>query len=477
MATSQFVRPRLTVLSSEQIALVHEHSLRILAEVGVRVDSTRARQALARAAGSVLIEGDRVRIGHEAVEWALTTAPATVDIYDRRGNPAFCLGDDRTRFGIGVTSLYYQDPQSDELSPFARQHMAQMARLGGALPLYDVISTVGIVQDVPTSETDLYGTLEMVANTTKPLVVLVSAEECFPAVLDLLEHLHGDLAGSPFVIPYFNPVTPLIINEGTGDKMLEAIDRGLPVIYSNYSMAGMSAPITPAGTLALLNAELLAGLVLSQLAREGAPTILGMLPNYFDMKTMVSFYDPPSMLLNLACAEMMAHYGLPHCGTSGSGTGWGPDLLAAGTYWINELTSCLGKVGLCPFVGDTLNSKAFSPANAVYVHEVIQQALRFAEGFPLDDEAVGMEEIVRVGPGGNYLTAGLTRSLFRQAYLESPIFPRWTMEKWLAEGRPRADEMLRRYTAQLLETLAPPADHDELIARGEEWIKEQEQAR
>jgi len=73
-------------------------------------------------------------------------------------------------------------------------------------------------------------------------------------------------------------------------------------------MAGMSAPITPAGTMALLNAELLAGLTLSQLAREGTPIILGSLPAFFDMKEMTNFYDPHSLLLNLACAEMMAHY-------------------------------------------------------------------------------------------------------------------------------------------------------------------------
>lgn len=472
MSDSPVVRPSILVLTPDQVDQVHRYSLRILAEVGVRVDSARARRVLARSGGVAFAAADRVRLAPELVEWAIERAPATVDVYDRRGEVAFRLGEGRTRFGIGVTSLYYQDPLTDNVVPFARPHMRDMVRLGQALPLYDVISTIGILQDVPAALADLYAVLEMVANTTKPLVVLVSEEHAFPDVLDLLEHLCGDLAARPFVLPYFNPVTPLIINEGTGDKVLEAVGRGLPLIYSNYSMAGASAPITPAGMLALLNAELLAGLVLCQLAREGAPVILGSLPNYFDMRTMVSFYDPPSMVLNLACAEMMAHYGLPHCGTSGSGTGWGPDLLAAGTYWMNQLTSCLGKVGLCPFIGDTLTSKAFSPANVVYGHEVIEQALRFAEGFPLGEEAVGLAEIARLGPGGNYLASPRTLRLFRQAYLESAVFPRWTMESWLAEGRPRAESLLRRYTARLLETLAAPEDHDDLLGRGEAWIVE-----
>jgi len=468
------VQPRITVLNLDQIELVHKHSLRILSSVGVRVDSDRAREVFARAAGSSAIEGDRVRIPRELVEWALEVAPPTVDIFDRLGNLAFSLGSDRTRFGIGVTTLYCQDPETDEVVPFARKHMEMAVRLGNALPHFDVISTVGIIQDVSPAVCDLYAALEMIANTVKPLVVLVSDESSFPIVLDLLEHLHGDLAARPFVVPYFNPITPLIINKGTVDKMFVAIERGLPFMYSNYGMAGMSTPITPAGTLPLLNAELLAGLVLSQIIREGTPVILGMLPAIFDMKTMVSFLDSQSMLLNLACAEMMAHYRLPHCGTSGSGTGWGPDLPAAETPWMNHLTSCIGKVGLAPFVGDTLGSKAFSPANTVYVHEVIDQALRFARGFRLDDASVALDEIAEVGPGGDFLLSDLTLKHYRDAYYSSPFFPRWSMEKWEAQGRPQAVGLLRRHTRQLLGRLNAPEDHADIVARGEAFIESSE---
>ena len=464
------VRPQISVMTADQIVRIHDHSLHTLASVGVRVDSEDARRILGEAGAEV--EDDRARLPADLVQWALEAAPSRIDIFDRLGQPAFRLGGGaETRFGIGVTALNYQDPMSDEVVEFQRRHMEAMVRLGERLPSFDAISTVGILHDVGPEVADLYATLEMAANSTKPLVLLVSREESYPAVLDLLEHLHPDLAEKPFVIPYFNPVTPLVINSGTFDKMRTTIERGLPFIYSNYGMAGATTPITPAGSLVVLNAELLAGLVLSQLMKEGTPVILGILPAYFDMRGMANFYDPISYLLNLACAEMMAFYRLPHCGTSGSGVGWGPDVIVSGHLWANHLLSCLGNVGLAPFVGDDLGSTSISPAIIVYADEVITQTRRLAAGFVVDEASVALADIAEVGPGGNYLMAPGTLEHFRTAYFESAIFPNLTVGDWREQGCPRAGDRLRSHTRDLLDGLAPPEDHDELIARGEALIE------
>jgi trimethylamine--corrinoid protein Co-methyltransferase len=295
--------------------------------------------------------------------------------------------------------------------------------------------------------------------------------------LDLLEHLHGDVATRPFVMPYLNPISPLVLNTGTVDKMWAAIERGLPLIFSNYGMAGASTPIAPGETLVLLNAELLAGLTLAQLIKQGAPVILGSLPAFLDMRTLVGFYDTISYLLNLACAEMMAHYRLPHCGTSGSGIGWGPDLVASGHQWINHLISCMGKVGLVPFVGDTLGSKVFSPALLVYADEVIAQARRFAEGCTLDGSENTMQEVATVGPGGSFLATDNTLTQYRSATYQSGFFDNLSLESWQAQGCPRAIDRLRQYTRDLLDGLDAPGDYDDILAHGQAFIRAQTTAR
>ncbi len=470
---STTVHPTLTVLTEEQIEQVHAFSLEILARVGLRVDSARALKIFTRAGAGLRVEGERVFIQPEKVEWAIKSAPATVKIHNRRGELAFKAGKG-THYGVGCTNLFYQDPQTDEVTPFGRQHMALGTRLAHNLPAYELVSTIGILRDVPEGRDDLYAALEMAANTTKPLVILNSDEKQFAPSLNLLEKLSGNLAEKPFVIPYFNPVTPLILNRETGDKMITAIERGLPVIYSNYSMAGTTTPITAAGTLALLNAELLAGLVFSQLVKVGAPIILGSLPAFFDMKTMTDFYDPQTILINAACAEMMAFYRLPHAGTSGSGLGWGADLPSAGMHWLNHLTTSLGMTGLVPFVGGSLGSKAFSPTSVVYANDIILQARRFAAGFPLSEDAVRLDEIEAAGPGGNFLSAKSTRQNFRSAYYTSSLFPRISLEKWEEQGRPQAIQLLKNETLRHLSESKPPEDHDMIVALGEEFIRKYE---
>jgi trimethylamine--corrinoid protein Co-methyltransferase len=467
------VRPQINVLSRDQIEQVHHYSLEILSTVGIRVESARAVAIFDK--GGAKTAGDCiVQISPDLVNWALKAAPSTVDIYDRKGDAKFQLGDpsiNDTRFGVGVTNLYYQDPANDAVMPFSREHMASSTRLGGALDSFDFICTIGIVQDCPPERADLIGTLEMVANTTKPLAVLVSKESSFDATLDLLEHLHGDLAERPFCIPYFNPITPLILNQGTSDKMMKTIERGLPFIYNSTGMAGATSPITLAGTLALLNAEVLAGLVFSQFIKEGTPVILGSLPWEFDMQNMEGYYTARTLPLNLAFAEMLAHYKIPHSGSSGSGPGWGADLNQIGILWMNHLSACLAKAGLAPFVGGKFGSVVFSPNFVVYANEVIRQTRRFSRGFELDENTIDLNDIKSIGPGGNFLMADQTIQLFREIHYSDSIWPFLTVEQWQSGKYPNADAVLRSHTRELLEKAESPEDHDEIIEKGEAFIR------
>ena len=123
--------------------------LKVLEHTGMIVESDRARAVYAKATDSIMIDDIRVKFKRDVVEWAIKAAPSTYDVYNRLGEKVFTLGEGPTRFGNGVTNLFYQDPVTDEVTQFTRKHMEMGVRLAQSLSEYDVISTLGVLRDMP----------------------------------------------------------------------------------------------------------------------------------------------------------------------------------------------------------------------------------------------------------------------------------------------------------------------------------------
>lgn len=468
---SENARPSLQLLTNDQILKVHECSIKILEETGIKVESKTAQKIFSKS-HAVKIKNDIVFIQPEIIEHSIKSAPLTIDIFDKNGNTAFQLGNKQESFfGIGVTNTNFQEIETGNIQAFTRKHQQNCTKLGDLLQNFNMISTIGIPSDVEADKLDLYNALDMYANTTKPLVMIISEGENINKIFELINHLHGDISTKPFIIPYFNPITPLILNEATSDKMIASIKNNLPVIYSNYSMYGATSPITEGGSLALLNAELLTGLVFSQLVKEGSSIILGTIPAAFNMTSMGSYFTPSSYLLNLACAEMMDYYSIPHCGTSGSGNGWGPDLIATGEYWMNHFMSYIGKSEMVPFIGGNFDSMAFSPANVVLSDYIIGEVRKYAKGFTLNDISINIEEIKNVGHGGNYLTSDQTLESLSSFRINENIWPSLNLESWKELGNPEAKKYLIEHTKELYNKAELLVKENlDIIKKGESFI-------
>lgn len=468
------IRPKLNLLGPEEINEVHRYSIRILEDTGIKVESKTALEIFAKSDG-VKIKDDVVYIKGELIDHAIKQAPSNIEVFNKNGESAFHLGKNQgneTHFGIGVTNTWFQNIGSSEVELFTRKHMQHSTKLGDLLDNYAMVSTLGIPSDVAVEKIDLFSALDMYANTTKPLVLLVSGEGAINDVFDLLSTLHGDISALPFCIPYVNPITPLVLNETTTDKMIASINHGLPLMYSNYSMYGGTSPVNEGGSLALLNAELLAGLVFGQLVKEGSKMILGSLPAAFNMASMGSHYTPTSYLLNMACAEMMSFYEIPHCGTSGSTNGRGADLLASGNLWLNHLTSCMGRIGCAPFVGGNFDSMAFSPTTVVLSNQIIGEAREFARGFALNDETINLHEIDKVGHGGDYFTTEQTLSALHELSNSDAIWSSLSLDAWKEQHMPTAEKELIQYTQELYSRAILASEESiDIIKKGEKYIE------
>lgn len=468
------VLPRLQLLAPEQIHEIHRYSIQILEHTGIQVESKSALE-LFKKSGGARIKDHVVFLSGELINHAIDKTPSDITVFHKTGDPAFHLGvnqGNETYFGIGATNTWFQGIEEHQVELFTRQHMRFSTKLGDLLDNYSMISTLGVPSDVPVDKADLYAALDMYANTTKPLVLLISGEGKIHDVFDLLRALHGDITQKPFCIPYVNPITPLVLNASTTDKMIASIQHGLPLMYSNYGMYGGTTPVSEGGTLALLNAELLAGLVFSQLIREGSQLILGSLPAAFNMANMGSYYTPASYLMNLACSEMMDFYKVPHCGTSGSNNGRGADLIASGNLWLNHLSSCLGKIGCVPFVGGNFDSIAFSPTTVVLSNQIIGEARKFARGFDLDEEIIHLSEIARVGHGGNYFTSKQTLESLQELRNSDSMWSMMNLDAWHKLQMPTAKNTLIEHTQELYNKAVKASKlHRDTIEKGEAYIE------
>ena len=133
------------------------------------------------------------------------------------------------------------------------------------------------------------------------------------------------LRQKPSVLGIVTPITPLeiaVMNEG----IIDVVNAGVPILYSPGPLMGASGPATVAGTLALTTAEVLFGVVLTQLIKPGAPVVLKPDTDVFDMRTTQCTYGSPEQNLGkVAMVQMAEFYNLPIYGLGGGVEGKVPD--------------------------------------------------------------------------------------------------------------------------------------------------------
>ncbi len=277
--------PQFRLLSDEKIQRIHEASLEVLEEVGVRITTEEARTLLADA-GCDVADNEIVKIPRRVVEDAIVSAPKRVVLYDRDGEAALYLEGKNCYFGMGITAIHFRDPVSGERRDARIEDMALATRVADALPNLDLVATPMVVKSAPGMPQQIVNQCEfqaMVTNTTKPLFVLVENSDILGDVLDMAAAVRGGpeaFRERPFVVPYLNNVSPLVYNVETLDKLLLSADRGAPVRCCPAPMAGATTPVTLAGTLACTNAETLVGSRHLTAPMPWGPVHHGRMPEY-----------------------------------------------------------------------------------------------------------------------------------------------------------------------------------------------------
>jgi trimethylamine--corrinoid protein Co-methyltransferase len=241
------------------------------------------------------------------------------------------------------------------------------------------------------------------------------------------------LRRSPFCANYINIAHPFRHNPESLQKLLYLAGKGLPAIYRpSIVTRGVSTPITSPGFLVANNASQLAGLVLSQLKREGAPFIrCSHSGGTFDMRTTVGLHSAPEVR---GFQEDLAHwYGLPSFGIGGTSASKCVDQQAALEASLTLMSSTLSGAHLIHDIGYLESGLTGSLPHLVICHEIIAWLKAYMKGLEINDETLALDVIQEVAPDGTFIdTQHTVRHLREDHYPELRNQKRF--EDWFAEG-------------------------------------------
>jgi trimethylamine--corrinoid protein Co-methyltransferase len=466
-------KPRLSVLSAEQIEQIHLATLEVLERTGVQITHPRALELLHGAGARV--EGDRVHIPGWLVEDAIRKAPSRVVLGRRDGERAVFLEGDKVWFGPSLDCIDYLDPASGERGRFTSEHCRITATVADALPNYTWVMTIGMADDVPPDVADRVIARQVLTYCEKPLVFCCKDVNSTRDIYEMYLLAAGSeerFRQAPTCVHYSEPISPLLYYDPAVDKILFCAEKGIPLINYPAPQGGSTAPATFAGEIVQGSAESLSGLVLAQLVRPGAPFIYGAFATVMDMKTTVFSYGAPEMSLMVAAmAQMAQYYRLPFFGTAGCSDAKFPDAQAAAEAVFSCLSSALSGANLVHDSGWLDHGSVASPAYMVLVNEVLSMVNQLVRGVAVNDDTLAVEVIDRVGPGGHYLHEEHTFEHFRDVWY-SKLFDRSIYAQWVEQGAKRFEERLREQTQRAMEhapTPLPPEVLSELEQMAKHW--------
>ena len=390
-------------LDPDQIEVLHNASLEIMERTGMRFFDPEALD-LFKKAGAGISDGNLVRIPSHLVDWARRSVPENVNIFDRNQQLCMMLGGDRTYYGVGSDCMSIYDLETGEHRTALLRDVVNGVRLVDALPNMDFVMSMFLPSDVPRADYERHQMSIMLQESTKPIIFVGVEADSTVTALDMAAAVAGGLETLqqyPFVINYVNTVSAFHHNGESLQRLLYAAERNIPSIYAPGSTRGTLAPITSAGAMALHNAAQLAGLVLSQLKREGSPLILcGRSGGFLDMRTMVSLYTAPDA--GPYGWDLARHYRIPTF-TAACTDAKIFDAQAAAETALTLFEKTLNGANIIHDLGYLDSAMTGSLELVVFCDEIIEWIKRYWQPPEISEESLALDLIHATGPDGHFL--------------------------------------------------------------------------
>jgi trimethylamine--corrinoid protein Co-methyltransferase len=468
------------ILSEKEIEAIHAGTMQILCDTGVMVHHNEALELLTQAGAEVQPDKKIARLGERLVMDSIEQAGKKYILYGR--NPKMMA-----RFGYGDFVLMsspgqysWIDTESGQRREAAISDMNEAIKLGDALGNITIVGSMAQPQEISESYRDAYLTGELIKGTGKPTRCWVKNEKTARYILEIYRAVAGGakaLRDRPMVEAFLEPISPLRLPKDGLDIVREFARAGQPVSIGPMAMTSGTAPATLAATLAQENAEILAGVVITQLFAPGTPITYGGIPHIMDPRTSIcSFGSPEQGLMAVAMVQMARYYGFPVyvnvCLTdakipdSQAGVEKGTSLLLA----VLAGADTFGHCGICG------TDHAGSLVWLALDNEIIEYVKRITRGFEVDAGTIAAEIVNKVGPGGNFLAEEHTVRHFRkELWMAGPAWTRQSWDGWANCGKLSMADRLRNQVKEILISHEPEPIEADLAKEIDSIVKAAEQ--
>ena len=447
------------VLSDDQINRIHQASLAILERVGVVVPHEEVLRRFADSGASVDWEKQHVRIPPDLVMRSVQQAGKQFTIYGRNLSK-------KAEFGVGkrnYNSIAGEASWVDELKGPRRyatlEDAATAARFGDALDHINLPGAMGDSHEIPVSYRCVEVMAAMVKNTTKPITFWFHDRASAKYINEIMIALRGSeekASQYPICYPFLEPISPLTFPFNGVDLLFETSKLNLPVPIGPMAQMGLSAPATVAGTIAQENAEILAGVCITQLIRPGMAVCYGGICHAFDMSTtQLIFAGPEQAIFGVAMTQMGKHYGLPVYINVGLTDSKCADAQAGLEIGITLAMGAAAGADIFGHMGISGVDQAASLDMLVLQHEIISYMESMMREIDLSDEALGLDVIEEVGPGGSFIESDHTAEHFRRELWFPRLLDREYYQAWLDSGAVGMEERCRQRKEEILRTHVP----------------------
>jgi len=465
--------PRIEILGSDGTARIDGAARRILARTGVHLPHDEALLLFERAGANVDRAAQRVRIPPELVDACLGSSGKTFTVYGRDRNRRAEFGYGARNYNSIAGEAYWIDRSGNRRFAIAAD-VAEAGRLADVLPRITIAGAMADPHEIPVAHRCVEVAAALLRATVKPITFWFHDRSSAAFIMELFAAVSGseeEARRYPLSYAFLEPISPLRFPRNGVDLLFETAKAPLPVSIGPMAQAGISAPVTLAGTLAQETAEILAGVCLVQLIRPGTPVCFGGIPHAFDMRTtQMIFAGPEQGIMAVAMTEMGKYYGFPVYINVGLTDSKCVDAQAGLEIGATLLFGALAGADIFGHLGIAGVDQASSLEMLVFQHEVVEYIERALAPLVIDDESLALDLIDTVGPGGIFIAEDHTVRHFRNEIWMPTLLDRSYWDQWEREGKRDMSLRVKDHLSNLAATYRPHPLPDEVDREAERIV-------